>query len=149
MTKYLRGKNLNDGEVLYNEAMTTTESKKKFADIWLINLGATWHMTSRRKWFHQYEPISKGVYMGDNHALKIVDIGTIKIKMYDGIICTIQRVQHVVGLKKNLLSVGQLDDFGCKTCIKKRVLKIIKRALVVLKAEKIVGNLYMLKGETH
>ena len=30
--------------------------------------------------------------MGDNHALEIVGIGTIKIKMYDGIIHTIQGV---------------------------------------------------------
>ena len=53
-------------------------------------------------------------------------------------------------LKKNLLSLGQLDDLGCKTQIKKeRVLKIIKRALIVLNAEKIAANLYMLKRETH
>ena len=87
--------------------------------------------------------------MGDNHALEIVSIGTIKIKMYDGIIRTIQGVRHVTGLKKNLLSLGQLDDLGCKTHIEKGVLKIIKGALVVLKAEKIAANLYMLKGETH
>ena len=87
--------------------------------------------------------------MGDNHALEIVGIGTIKIKMYDGIIRTIQRVRHVTGLKKNLLSLGQLDDLGCKTRIEKGVLKIIKGALVVLKAEKIIANLYMFKEETH
>ena len=74
--------NLSDGEVLCSEAITNVESKKKFADIWLIDLGATWHMTSRREWFHQYEPVSGGsVYMGDNHALEIVSIGTIKIKI--------------------------------------------------------------------
>ena len=39
--------------------------------------------------------------MDDNHALEIVNIGTIKINMYNGIICTIQGVQHVTGLKKN------------------------------------------------
>ena len=72
--------------------------------------------------------------MGDNHALEIVGISTRKIKMYDGIIRTIQEVRHVVGLKKNLLSLGQLDDLGCKTRIEKTVLKIIKGALVVLKA---------------
>ena len=54
--------------------------------------------------------------MGDNHALEIVDISTIKIKMYDG---TIQGVRHVAGLKKNLLFLGQLDDLGCKTRIEK------------------------------
>ena len=46
------------------------------------------------------------MHMGDNHALKIVGIGTIKIKMYDGIIHTIQEVRHVTGLKKNLLFLG-------------------------------------------
>ena len=89
------------------------------------------------------------MYIGDNHALEIVGIGTIKIKMYDGIIRIIQGVRHVTCLKKNLLSLGQLDNLGCKTRIEKGVLKIIKGALVVLKAEKIVANLYMLKGETH
>ena len=50
-------------------------------------------MTLRREWFQQYEPVSEGsVYMGDNHAFEIVDISTIKIKMYDGIIRTIQGV---------------------------------------------------------
>ena len=55
--------------------------------------GATWHMTSQREWFHQYEPISGGsVFMGDDHALEIVGTGTIKLKMYDGTVRTIQEV---------------------------------------------------------
>ena len=100
-------RNLSDGEVLCNEATKTAESRKKFSDKWLIDSGATWHMTSRREWFQQYELVSRGsVYMGDNHALEIVGIGTIKIKIYDGIIRTIQRVRQVAGLKKNLLSLG-------------------------------------------
>ena len=49
---------LSDGEVLCSEATITVESRKKFAEIWLIDLGATWHMTSRREWFQQYEPAS-------------------------------------------------------------------------------------------
>ena len=55
-----------------------------------MDSGATWHMTPRREWFHQYEPISGGsVFMGDDHALEIAGIGTIKLKMYDGTIRTI------------------------------------------------------------
>ena len=45
--------------------------------------------------------------MGDNHALEITGIGTIKIKMFDGTIRTIEEVRYVNGLKKNLLSLGQ------------------------------------------
>ena len=52
------------------------------------------------------------------------------------------------GLKKNLLSLGQLDSNGCKTHIQDGIMKIVKDALVMMKAEKIAANLYMLKGET-
>ncbi|KAH9714593.1 hypothetical protein KPL71_020713 [Citrus sinensis] len=107
----------DDGEILYSEATTVSEGKKRLSDVWLIDSGATWHMTSRREWFHTYEPISGGsVYMGDDHALEIAGIGTIKIKMFDGTIRTIG--------------------------------EIVKGALVLMKAEKIGANLFMLKGET-
>jgi hypothetical protein len=58
-----------------------------------MDSGATWHMTPNRDWFHTYEPISRStMFMGDNHTLEIVGIGTIKLKMYDGLICTISGV---------------------------------------------------------
>lgn len=44
-------------------------------------------------------------------------------------------------LKKNLLSIGQLDDLGCKTHIEGGILKVVKGALVVMKAKKLYGNL--------
>ncbi|TXG58849.1 hypothetical protein EZV62_016678 [Acer yangbiense] len=139
----------DDGEVLYSEGNTVAEGRKRFADVWLLDSAATWHMTSRREWFHKYEPVSGGsVFMGNDHALEIAGIGTIKIKMHDGTIRSIQEVRHVKGLKKNLLSLGQLDDLGCKTQIENGILKIVRGALVVMKAEKITSNLYMLKGET-
>ena len=52
------------------------------------------------------------------------------------------------GLKKNLLSIGQLDDLGCKTHIEGGILKVVRGALVVMKAEKLSANLYILMGET-
>ena len=85
--------------------------------------------------------------MGNDHALEIAGIGT--IKMYDGSIRTILEVQHVKGLKKNLLSVGQFDSLGCKIRTNNGIMKIVKGALVVLKAIKIVANLFVLMGETH
>ena len=52
--------------------------------------------------------------MRDDHALEIAGIDTIKIKMFDGTIRTIKEVRHVNGLKKNLLSLGQMDSHGYK-----------------------------------
>ena len=86
--------------------------------------------------------------IGDDHALKIVGVGTIKIKMFDGYIRTVQGVRHVKGLKKNLLSIGQLDNLGFKTHIEGGILKVVKGSLMIMKAEKMVANLYMLLGDT-
>ena len=86
--------------------------------------------------------------MGDDHTLDIAGIGTIKLKMYDGTVCTIKKIRHMKGLKKNLLSLGQLDNNGCKTHVQDGIIKIAKCALVVMKSKKIATNLYMLKGKT-
>ena len=139
----------DDGNVLCCEAAISTESRKKFSDVWILDSGATYHMTSRREWFHHYEPILGGsVYSCEDNALKIIGIGTIKLKMHDGTIRTIQGVRHVEGLKKNLLSLGQLDDLDCIIKVQKGIMKISRGALVIMKGEKIVANLYMLLGET-
>jgi len=105
-------------------------------------------MTSHQDWFCTYEPISEGsVFMGNDHALKIAGISTIKLRMYDGTICTLQGVRHVKGLKKNLLSIRQLDDLGYKTHIEGGILKVLKGVLVVMKTEKLAANLYTLLGD--
>ncbi|KAE8688623.1 hypothetical protein F3Y22_tig00110962pilonHSYRG00058 [Hibiscus syriacus] len=140
---------LDDGDALCCEASTTVKGRKRFADIWLIDSGATYHMTSRREWFHHYEPVSGGsVYSCNDHALEIVGVGTIKLKMYDGTIKVVRDVRHVKGWKKNLLSYGLLDNNASKIETRKGIMKVFPGALVVLKGEKIAANLYMLKGET-
>ena len=85
--------------------------------------------------------------MGDDHALEIASIGTVKIKMFDGTVRTIKKVQHVNGLKKNLLSLGQIDNLGCKTHIENMIMKIARGTLVLIKAEKISANMFILKRE--
>ncbi|KAL4296930.1 hypothetical protein GQ457_12G009410 [Hibiscus cannabinus] len=87
------------------------------------------------------------VYSCNDHALEIVGVGTIKLKMYDRIIKIVRDVRHMKGLKKNLLSYGLLDNNASKIETQKRIM-VFHRALVVMKGEKITSNLYMLKGET-
>ena len=86
--------------------------------------------------------------MGDDNALEIVGIGTVKIKMFDGIVRIFQDVRHVKGLMKNLLFVGQINSLGCKTYVENWIIKIVKCALVLMKVEKISANLFMFKGKT-
>ena len=49
------------------------------------------------------------------------------------------------GLKKNLPSMGQLDDLGYEFHAKRGIMKVIKGALVMMKVDKIAANLYMLQ----
>jgi len=75
----------NDGEILYSEATTSSKGGRRLNDVWIMDSGATWHMTPYRDWFYSYEPISQGsVYIGNDHALKIVGIGTMRLNMHDG-----------------------------------------------------------------
>ncbi|GJY69818.1 retrovirus-related pol polyprotein from transposon TNT 1-94 [Tanacetum coccineum] len=65
-----------DGNALCCEAAVANESRKRFADVWLFDTGATFHMTARRECFHQCKPISGGrsVYNCNHHELKIIGI---------------------------------------------------------------------------
>ena len=68
--------------------------------------------------------------------------------MHDGIVRTIQEVRYVKGLKKNLLSIGQFDNLGLKTQISNGIMKVVKCALIVMKAEKTSSKLFVLQGHT-
>ena len=81
--------------------------------------------------------------------MEIAGIGSIKVKIDDGMIHTILDIQHVKGLKKNLLSMGQLDDLRYEFHAKRGIMKVIRETLVVMKAEKIDANLHMLHERTY
>ena len=107
-------------------------------------------MTPLQDWFHIYKPIVEGsMFMENDHALNIIAIDAIKLKMYDGLIHTILKVWYVKGLKKYILSMGQFDSLGCKIHLKNDIIKIFWKALMVLKAGKIGANLFLLIEETH
>ena len=50
--------------------LTTTKS---YQDAWLINFGASYHMTPNREWFYEYEKFDSGdVLLGDYSLIRIV-----------------------------------------------------------------------------
>lgn len=71
----------NDEEVLYSKEVTIFRDKIKLIEVWLMDSKSTRHMTPNQDWFYTYELISRGsMFMNNDHALKIVGIGTIKQK---------------------------------------------------------------------
>jgi hypothetical protein len=72
----------------------------QYHEEWLLYFGASHHMCPHRSWFSSYQAIDGGiVLMGNNVSCKTVGIGSIKIKMFDGIVRMLIEVRHVPKLK--------------------------------------------------
>ncbi|GJV20838.1 hypothetical protein Tco_1369858 [Tanacetum coccineum] len=80
-SKSKTGSTLEDGNALCCKVTVVSDSRKRFVDVWLFDTEATFYMTARREWFHQYIPISRGesVYSCNDHELKIIGIGSIMV----------------------------------------------------------------------
>ena len=71
---------------------------------WIMDSGASRHMTLNQSWFVTYEPTDGRVIMGNNNSCKVAGTGTISLKFHDGRIRTLTGVKHIPDLKKNLIS---------------------------------------------
>ena len=70
--------------------------------------------------------------MGNDSTCIIIGMGTIKIKMSDGVVRTLEEVRHIPDMKNNLISLGTLDSkcYGYKS--KNGIMKVSKGAMVVM-----------------
>lgn len=115
---------------------------------WILDSGCSFHMSPHKEWFHNFKKCEGGmVLLGDNKACKIMGIGSVVIKMFDGCYRTLKDVRYVPDLKRNLIFVDVLDVEGCVVKIDNGVIKINKGALTVMKGM-IKNGLYALKGNT-
>jgi len=73
------------------------------------------------------------------------EIGTVQIKMFDGMVRELKEVRYIPQLKRNFISVGILKTLGLEVSIRDGILKMTKGSMVVLKGVR-RNNLYYLKG---
>ena len=85
--------------------------------------------------------------MANNAECKSIGKGTVKIKMFNGVVQTLTNVIHVPDLKKNLISLGTLDSKGCKCIVAGGVVKVVRGAMVIMKGA-LNKILYRLAGST-
>jgi len=60
-------------------------------------------------------------------------IGTVQIKMFDGMVRELKEVRYVPQLKRNLISVHTLKTSGLKLSIRDGIFKMTKGSIGVLK----------------
>ena len=91
-------------------------------------------MTPKKDWFDTYKPYNVGmVQMGNDATCPIIGIGIVKIKMFDGVVRFLSNVRRVLDLRKNLISLGVLDDLGYSYSSNGGIMKITKGTLMVIK----------------
>ena len=82
------------------------------------------------------------MYLADGSALDVVGMGDVRILLPNGSVWLLKKVRHIPNLRRNLISVGQLDDEGHAILFVGDTWKVTKGARVLAR-EKKTGTLYM------
>ena len=78
-----------------------------------MDSGASFHTTPHREIIQNYVAGDFGkVYLADGSALDVVGLGDVRISLPNGSVWLLEKVRHIPDLRRNLISVGQLDDEG-------------------------------------
>ncbi|KAL2251622.1 UNVERIFIED_CONTAM: Retrovirus-related Pol polyprotein from transposon TNT 1-94 [Sesamum indicum] len=118
------------------------------SDDWVVDSEASFHSCSNKDIMEPYTSGDFGlVYLADNKPLKIVGKGDVRIKSTNGSCWTLHDVRHIPGLKRNLISVGQLDSDGFHTMFGDTKWKISRGAMTLARGLK-SGMLYMAGGSS-
>ncbi|KAG8473450.1 hypothetical protein CXB51_035780 [Gossypium anomalum] len=93
-----RSKSSNREDYSDGELLVASVNDSKVSEEWILDSGCTFHMSPNRDWFTTYETVSEGVVlMGNNASCKIAGVGTIKVKMFDGVVRTLSDGSTVTG----------------------------------------------------
>ena len=76
----------NEGELEGSDVLTVSTSSS--LDTWVMDIGASYHMTFNKHWFHSYKERHSTTKLGDDEQLPVIDRGSRQIQMYDGIVKT-------------------------------------------------------------
>jgi hypothetical protein len=116
-------------------------------DSWILDSSCSFQVTPNRDWFDTYRSVNSGIVtMGNGAHCKIIGIGNIRIKMFDGVVRTLCDVRHVPEVENNLISVDILDSNGYGYKSIGGVMKVTKGAMVVMKGQINSKNIYKLLG---
>ena len=117
-------------------------------DEWLCDSACSFHICFRKEWFFNFTELDGGaVYLADNQPCKIAGIGSISLKNHDGSTRVLTDVRYIPKLEKNLISLGTLDSKGFTIILQNGILKVVSRALVVMRGIR-RNNLYLYQGST-
>ena len=121
------------------------------AGAWVLDTGATNHMTGCRESLASLDESVRGaVRFGDGSRVEICGIGAVTIAGKNTDHRVLTDVYYIPSLRCNIVSLGQLEEAGCRVEIDKGVLVVLERKQpgvargVVIRAER-KNRLYLMK----
>ena len=122
------------------------EEKEHGADSWVLDTGATNHMSGSRVAFTELDAAVCGtVRFGDDSVAQIEGCGTIVFRCKNGEQHTFRGVYYIPRLTTNIVSIGQLDEVGYKIIVDDGVMTIRERGRKVLaRIKRSANRLYVL-----
>ena len=112
---------------LYEEKVVLEEIEKK-SNTWFLDTGANNHMTGCQSWFSELNELVTGmVKFGDGSLIEIKGRGDVMLQCENGDHCILSDVYFIPELKSNIISLGQLDEQGCKVEIEHGLLVFSQR----------------------
>ena len=108
-----------------------------------MDSGASFHTTPHREIIQNYVTSDFGkVCLTDGSTLNVVGMEDVRILLPNGSIWLLEKVRHIPNLRRNLISIRQLDDEGHAILFVGGTWKVTKRARVLARGKK-TDTLYM------
>lgn len=113
---------------------------------WVIDSGASYHITSHREYFLSYTSGDFGyVRMGNDGSSKIIGAGSVCLETSTGCRLVLRDVRHVPDIRLSLISAGLLDDQGYANKFCDGKWKLSKGSLIVARGKK-QRSLYVMQA---
>lgn len=105
----------------------------------------SYHMSSRGL-IHIVQGNFGYALMGNNASYKVIGMQSVKIKIFNGMVRTLEVVKHVTELRKNLIFLSTLDTGHYSYKSELGALTVKKEAMIVRKGQKLTKNMYKVLG---
>jgi transposase InsO family protein len=133
-------------DVQLNEAKVVPVQEEDAA-VWYLDTGASNHMTGQRAALvHLDDTVHGSVRFGDGSTVDICGLGSVVIEGRRQEHKVLTDVYYIPKLKSNIISLGQLEERGCRVVMDEGVLSVQDReGTMLLRAPRTANRTYVIR----
>ncbi|KAM7459649.1 hypothetical protein LguiA_033944 [Lonicera macranthoides] len=120
----------------FGDALTVSKFNSLSQSDWILDSGSSNHICFKKEYFDSFkERANSSLTLPNGNKCTVVGVGTVRIKMFDGVERTLGGVAYVPKLRKNIISISQLDSKGCHVSVEGGAMQITRGGKVLAKGE--------------